>query len=395
MTVRNNLAILSLAGKVGSHVLREKVARTRQVTDITEVPPSAEAITPQWLTAALCSKVPNAKVTDIEIRGGSDGTSSRRQITVDYNSAGDAAQLPTHLFSKTATSLGSRLLLGLTGIVEGETLFYNDIRPSLDIRSPRAYYAAFDPRTYRSIVLLEDLSEVGYEFPAPLGRHVTRNEAEDMVIQMARYHGALWESPRLKSEFAGLRDTHKFQLDLNERVNFGKRVEVGIERARSVMPPEVYARRREIWPATMRAMELNITGPQTLLHQDVHLGNWLVDADGRMGLYDWQVVATGNWALDVAYAMSGLVTDDRRSWERELLTLYVESLASQGVVSAPTFDQAWLAYRQQPFHALVFGLFTIGRGPLQPMMQSEEYCLEALGKSTRMVADLESFDSLA
>ena len=62
----------------------------------------------------------------------------------------------------------------------------------------------------------------------------------------------------------------------------------GIERGRSVMPPALYRRKHEILPATMRSLRLNSTGTLTLLHQDVHQGNWLRDPDGRMGLYDWQ-----------------------------------------------------------------------------------------------------------
>ena len=52
------------------------------------VPPSAEALTAEWLTAALCREVPGAAVVDVEVFGGSDGTSSRRAVRVVYNQAG-------------------------------------------------------------------------------------------------------------------------------------------------------------------------------------------------------------------------------------------------------------------------------------------------------------------
>jgi aminoglycoside phosphotransferase (APT) family kinase protein len=61
-------------------------------------------------------------------------------------------------------------------------------------------------------------------------------------------------------------------------------------------------------------------GAPALLHQDVHQGNWLRDPGGRMGLYDWQAVAIGEWALDYTSALAvNLGIDDRRAWEQGLL----------------------------------------------------------------------------
>ena len=55
--------------------------------------------------------------------------------------------LPERLFSKSTATFYSRLLLGITGIAEGESIFYNDVRPSLKLRSPNAYYSGFDARS--------------------------------------------------------------------------------------------------------------------------------------------------------------------------------------------------------------------------------------------------------
>jgi hypothetical protein len=40
-------------------------------------------------------------------------------------------------------------------------------------------------------------------------------------------------------------------------------------------------------PAARRALAMHEREPRTLLHSDVHLGNWYVTGDGRMGLCDW------------------------------------------------------------------------------------------------------------
>jgi hypothetical protein len=392
MSTRTRLP--ALAARVAINVARERVAPVR-LASLADVPPSASSLTNDWLTAALCREVPDAAVVGFEVVGGSDGTSSRRALRVSYNAAGREAALPAELFMKTASSFQSRLMLVLGGVTECETIFYGEIRPELTrLRSPRAYHAASDPRTFRSIVLMEDLGAKGWSFPDPMHEQITRRDAEDMVDQMAYYHGAFWDDPRLLGGLARLPTTERFQQRLNE-IGVDKRALVGIERARSVMPAAVYRRKAEILPATMRSLQLNSRGTLTVLHQDVHQGNWLRDPDGRMGLYDWQAVARGEWALDFSYAMSvNLQVEDRRAWERELLERYLWRLAEEGVSNPPSFDAAWLRYRQQPFHVLIFALFTIGAGRMQPDMQPKDYMLRCLQRITTFVDDHDSLDSL-
>lgn len=383
-----------LAAKIAANVARERF-RPKAAAALEDVPASASALTNEWLTAVLGRNTPAAAVTDFEVVGGSDGTSSRRALRVSYNSAGEAAGLPTRLFMKSATSFQSRLMLGLGGVTQCETIFYRDIRPELDrLRSPRAFHAAVDPRTYGSIVLMDDLSADGWTFPDPMQDSINRQDAEDMVDQMAYYHAALWDDPRLNRQFTQLPTTELFQRRLND-LGLERRARVGIERGRSVMPAALYRRKNEILPATMRALRLNSAGTLTVLHQDVHQGNWLRDPDGRMGLYDWQAVAKGEWALDFTYALANnLTTEDRRAWERELIERYLWRLGEEGVPRPPSFDEAWLRYRQQPFHVVIFALFTIGAGRLQPNMQPEDYMLRCWQRIATFVDDHDSLDSL-
>jgi hypothetical protein len=223
---------------------------------------------------------------------------------------------------------------------------------------------------------------------------ITRKDAEDMVDQMAYYHAAFWDDPRLTREFAQLPTSELFQQRLND-VGLEKRARVGIERGRAVMPPALNRRKDELLPAVMRSLHLNSTGTLTLLHQDVHQGNWLRDRDGRMGLYDWQATAKGEWALDFSYAMSvNLTIGDRRAWERELLERYLGRLGEEGVSKPPSFDEAWLRYRQQPFHVVIFALFTIGAGRLQPDMQPKDYMMRCWERIATFVDDHDCLDSL-
>lgn len=395
MPTRSQLRLPVLAARTALNVAHERVRPVR-VQTLDEVPPSPDAFTVQWLTAALCRDVPGARVVDFEVSGGSDGTSSRRALKIHYDAAGQEAGLPVHLFTKSAASLQSRLMLVLGQVTESETIFYRDVRPQLDrLRSPRAFHAASDERRARSIVLMEDLAAEGWAFPDPMQETISRRDAEDMIDQMAYYHAAFWQDPQLSTgPISRLPTTHVFQQRLND-VGLERRARVGIERGREQMPARLYARKDELLPAVMRSLELNSRGALTVLHQDVHQGNWLRDPDGRMGLYDWQAVAKGEWALDVSYAMSvNLTIEDRRAWERELIERYLERLGEEGVASPPSFDDAWLRYRQQPFHVVVFAAFTIGAGRMQPDMQPMDYMLRCWERICAFVDDHESLDAL-
>ena len=396
MAISDTLTTLGLASRVAGHVARERVGPSLRLDTPEAVPASAESLTTQWLTWALCADVPGAEVVDLQVLPGSDGTSSRRPVRVTYNEAGRAAGLPERLFTKATAKLFSRLLIGVTDIAEGETAFYSRVRPGLDLRSPRAFHACFDARSHRSIVLLEDLTVQGWTFPDPMQNPVTRADADDLVDQLAAYHGALWDSPRFGTDLAALRESLPWQENLNRKVGFERRTNRGVKRAQEVVPEGLFARRAEIYPAFMRSLALHRLSAPTLLHQDLHLGNWLRDADGRMGLYDWQCVARGHWALDYSYALAGtLETDDRRAWQEDLLRRYLDGLAAAGVARPPTFDEAWLAYRQHTLHALAFGAFTLGGSSLEPELQPKDYTVAAIGRISTAVDDLGTLDALA
>lgn len=384
-----------LTARIMGHHVRDRLSRSARTARVGEVPTSPSALTPAWLTAALCTDHPGAEVTSVEELGGSDGTSSRRSLVVAYNEAGQEAGLPTHLFTKSTTTLTTRIVCGLCHLLANESGFYNRIRPELDMSAPHGYHAVYDERSFRSLFIMEDVAATrGATFGSPVDRVLDRAQAEDMVSQLAVYHGRFWDSPRLTNDFTWLLTASTWHTKMNNMINTARMFRNGIPRAESVIPSELLARRDELWPALFRSVELHARSPQTLVHADVHAGNWFVTGEGRMGLYDWQCTVRGNWALDFAYAlMSGLDIESRRAWETDLLHLYLDELKSNGG-KAPGFDEAWLHYRQQVFHGLFAWVGTIGAGRMQPEMQPRDICLANIERITQAVVDLESLDAL-
>lgn len=347
-----------------------------------DVPGSCEALTTEWLGAIL-----GQDVASFELGPQQNGTTSARRVTVSYAAGGE----PAHLFAKFSPTVQSRWLVGLTGSSPGEVAFYNEIEPTIDTLTPRAVYAGFDEPSCRTFLLFEDVvTTQGAKFGTGLDLTLTRQMAENMVIQMAGLHGGFWNRRR-EPEFH-YRDSLAYQEDFNTTLGFEALENNGFEVAADVIPAQLQARKADWHAAFMRSLEINVADTPTLIHQDTHIGNWFALPDGRMGMCDWQCIAWGGWALDVAYALAiGLRVEDRRAWEQDLIRVYLERLAATGG-EALGFDTAFAAYRQQMFHAGAFWVGTIGLGDRSPV--PHPICRLNVERSTQAAVDLDSFEAV-
>ncbi|WP_328400665.1 phosphotransferase [Nocardia sp. NBC_00403] len=385
--MNHKLWLLGRVATVGGHVLLEKITRPK-ARSADDVPISGDAITVDWLTAVLCRDFPDAEVLSFSTSNGSHGTSTRVAIRVDYNEAGQQAGLPTELFAKTTTSLSQRILLGGAKMIDGETHFFMDLRPEVEMEAPIGYWGAFDPSSWRSIALMEDIAATrGAVFIEP-NAPIARDQIEDLVRNLARLHGTFWKHPSI----AVLKTPNDMLDAVRSAIDMKKRCEVGMERAKEVIPATLYGQSDRLWAGVERALDMATKDmAPTLLHGDPHIGQTYVTSDGRMGYADWQVVMQGGWAHDFAYTVnSGCEPEDRRAWDRELLEVYLDELGRAGG-EVPSFDDAWLAYRQQSMFAYAAWAFTIGRAAYQPKMQTDETCLTLL---KRIATALDDHDSL-
>lgn len=375
---------------VGGCMAAERV-RPPQPRARTDVPRNGIDLTEEWLTAVLCAGHPDARVASFHSPGGHSGTSTRAALRVRYNPAGTEVGLPTELYTKTTASYSQRLLLGGADVLSGETHFFMTFRPRVAMEAPRGYWGGVDERSWRSMILMEDIAATkGARFIEPT-TPLTRAQVEDMLGNMAAYHGAWWSDPSL----GVLKTAHDHFRNVSSFIDMGGRCAVGMERAKSMIPARLYGQAARMWRGTERGLEMATTQlPRTLLHGDSHVGQTYITAEGRMGLTDWQATLQGGWAYDFAYFVgSACEPEDRRLWERELLEVYLGKLADAGA-PAPGFDDAWLAYRQQLFYPYSAWAFTIGRAFYQPRMQPEDICLAIIHRLATAIDDLDSFGAL-
>jgi hypothetical protein len=377
-----------VAARIRAHLEHEGRAPSR-AKERGDVPSSVDALTPQWWTAVMCADVPDAHVTGHSIVGDSRGTHARHRHQLVYNDAGKRAGLPTAVFTKTLPDLVTRMIGGYNGTARAEGRFYMQIRPTLEIEAPRGYHAAFDRETLAAINVMEDIV-VTKAATFCSHRTVTRPMAEEMVDLVAALHAGTWEHPRFETDWrwvAGFADWFRVGSDKMETERY---TQEALDRAGDLIPPDILARRADVWPATIAATPVHERAPRVLLHSDVHIGNWYQTGAGRMGLCDWQCLTRGHWSRDISYVLAaGLTRDNRRAWERELLARYLDRVGALAGVHL-SFDAAWNDYRRQMLHAFWMWTITLCHSPLLPDMQREDTTLEMVGRIATAVSDLQS-----
>lgn len=171
----------SAIARTSAAIVYETIVRPRPTT-LDQVPPSPAALTADWLSAALCSSVAGARVDGFTLGPKNNGTSARRSLEIAYNDAGSQAGLPVYLFTKSSPTLLTRLVTTTANLLPAEHAFYRTIRSELDIEAPTGYYAGWDPRSNRSLFIMEDVTRTrGAKTDTILTRNFTREQAENAV----------------------------------------------------------------------------------------------------------------------------------------------------------------------------------------------------------------------
>jgi hypothetical protein len=359
-----------------------------------DVPGSYDAITPQWLTGILCRDVAGAEVLAVSQGERDDGSSNRRRLFLTYNEAGQRAGLPPTVFCKSAETLNNRLMLGSLGTALAEVNFFNKIRGRLDIEAQTAWHAAFDPERYTYIVVMRDLG--GFMEFCDERTEIDRDMAVSLVTLLATLHGTFYEHPELGTETMPFRPWSVFWDGMMPHFpDFEAACDRAVLQAESVIPPRLFARRSEIWPATIASVRQHDQLPRTLIHCDVHLKNWYVTPARQMGLADWQILSVGHWSRDFIYAVTtALSIENRRAWLPDLLRIYLDRMAELGVPRVST-EEAMLNCRQQLFTALAFWTVTLVPATGMPPMQPERTTYRFIERMAAAIDDLDALDSFA
>jgi thiamine kinase-like enzyme len=380
---------------------REKIAKLMEAEEASgakarklgDPVPNIDAVTTDWLTDVMCRNTPGAEAVDFEVRHFSSGTHDRHRILVTYNEAGRNADLPASIFTKTLPTLDQRALSGIAAV--RESYFYNHIRQQLDIEAPRCYASTVIPRSFATIHAMEDMvAAKGAKF-ADYRLHVTRDMAENIITLIAALHASFLDSPQLGTHEKVVPRFWRQFTAFCEITKVEKYTEVSLIDSGDRIPARLMKRLKEIWPATVAAIEFHRSASQTIIHSDIHIGNWYQTQSGAMGLADWQFMGIGHWARDLSYVLStALLPEDRRVWEKDLVRLYAAELSRHSRVRVD-FDDAWRFYRQQMLTALAMWTITLRHDDTMPDMQPEDMSLAMVERMAIAIDDLDALDSFA
>jgi hypothetical protein len=381
--VLNNVVISSRA-RISAHTIRDHLNNPACVK-VTDVPWCAEAISAQWLTPILCKDSPGAEVIAVHVEDASSGSSVRKRVAVDYNAVGRRANLQTKFFAKTTPTILTRLTSGPSARQEAN--FFAFVRPELSIETPVHRYSANDRISGRSIHLFEDLVDTQNATFTDFRTDFTRGQIEAAFVLLARVHARFFDDANLLDNFSWI-PTYEVFFHALAATGTRNGHDQAILDARHLIPDHVFAKRELLWPTAVAGLVPHGNGPRTIIHSDVHPGNWYLTGAGEPGLCDWQCIAQGHWARDFAYAMSTMLdVEQRRAWEHEILTRYLAALTDAGGPLVP-FDEAWEQYRKQLPGALLMWTPTLRHPPTMPDMQPKEVSLEMIRRITTAVDDL-------
>lgn len=108
--------------------------------------------------------------------------------------------------------------------------------------------------------------------------NLTKEQFGEQFSILAKLHGQFYET---KADF--------FPTLLGTRERFMNNVRsLDIETvcgnefkaAKEVIPPRLFAREAEVWPLTVKSVDRNDILPQTVVHSDVHLGEYFASFGG-------------------------------------------------------------------------------------------------------------------
>jgi len=317
-----------------------------------DIPKNPDALSAEWLSAALRANVVSYDYEPIAAGVGFLGKLGRLRLRYD----GAAPDAPRTLIAKLPTEdERSRQLAMMFRFYDREVSFYRDVGPTAGIRVPKLHYGASDPASGDFIMLMEDLA------PARVGDQLEgcdASQARLAIEAIARCHASWWNSPRLK--------TLGWLPATNDPVHhFAQPAYQGcwapfVQFVGDKLSPQMKRAGEELGAKVIRMLDGVANRTPTLLHGDYRADNLFFGGSAPIAAVDWQVSSAAGGAFDVAYFVSGNVDPaTRRAHEMDWLKLYVQTLKDNGVRDYG-FDDCLEDYRADVLYCLVYAVIIIG-----------------------------------
>lgn len=323
------------------------------------LPVTIEAITPEWLNAALNSWSPGVRLRDAEILDINRGTCTKIRVRLDMDEAGRAAGIPERVILKGGFEPHSRAMHYMHG---EEVHAYADVRPHSPLRFPGCYFAGYDPQAQQGIVIMEDLVARGVTFLHPQ-RPQQPEAVAKRLTRLAQHHAMTWNSPDIRpgGRFAwatNIADASYFDTVLKPDIWQGY-----VDSARGAAASVCFHDLEWMKGALDKLNRFSRTLPTMLIHGDTHLGNLYIDVDGEPGFFD-SLPHLAPAMYEISYHVAGaLDVPVRRLHERALVAHYRDELIRCGI-DAPSLDE--FMHQYAIFLANGYAIFLVNASEFQP-----------------------------
>ena len=342
----------------------------------------AEDVTSDWLSSTLGGDV--GPISQQRIGDGHIGVNVRVAMP-------DAeASLPRSVVVKLpATDETSLTTAAMLRHYERETRFYTELASSVDMRVPACLHGDWTAATNAFVLVLEDMA------PATQGDQLTGctlDQARDAVRELAKLHGPRWDDPSL------------YDIDWieHDKGDAGDEAGAGLAMMWQMFFPGFAGTYRshlsadefelaERFGSVIGTWRGGRTGPKTITHGDYRLDNMLFatpQGGPPVTVVDWQTPAHGSPITDLSYFIgAGLLPDDRRAHERDLVAEYLDALGAYGI----SLDDAWVweQYRRDAFAGLAMAAMA---SQIVTLNDRSEAMFGAMAqRHLRQALDLDSF----
>ena len=327
-------------------------------------PTLASELSTENLTTLVQTIHPSVEVTAFKVKkefvfdNGEEAVSTAGRIEAEVSfSDNQSLNLPTQLIIKVC-----RPDIAPRPLYRNEVNFYTRLRQELTIEAPVCIGGMFDEETANFGLALEDMRSRDVSFPNVKSDHGV-NHIKSVLKCLAKLHAFYWNSPRFKTDLHWL-DSHtdgELYTFFNhpDIVPAVIKAEVANEQFKKEMIESLGQTTENLYQEMRKVQHHQSTLTPTICHGDTHIGNTYALPDGSAGLYDWQLMSRGYFMHDVSYIIiTGLSVRERRQYQQELITYYLDQLQQHGVVDAPNIDQAFTEFRYAAVWCLYIGWLT-------------------------------------
>lgn len=299
------------------------------------------------------------EVFGVDVTAGSPKRIGEGQVGMNlrYELSSSDTSVPSSVVVKMASPDPTSRATGISlRNYEREVKFYNELVNTIDVRSPHCWFADWHSDGGDIAIVLEDMApcEQGDQIRACGIEH-----ARLAVDQLVKMQGPRWNDDTLANvDWLQRRDSN----DVERLAGLLQMVKPGFL---SVYAETIRAEIGQEGLDFIDTMATNIEGyvhgkgdAFSVTHGDFRLDNLLfaTDAGGvPCAVVDWQTPGHGNGMSDLAYFIgAGLLPDDRRLYEWELVDQYIAGIESYG----HDVDHDWVKwhYRREAISGVIMAV---------------------------------------